>query len=668
MPDEGKAPSLIVGLITIMFYLSITGNPTLTGKDGQQIRLPGNIYILAAILLVTDKFGEITRDRAGALLWEDADSRRRSGNIRQLLARLNVIQKEYNFTLFSYNSDKISIEPKNLAVDAAYLLDQSTSAAGRRIIYICKIYRGLLLQDIYIKGDKLSALIQEARMRLQKRFLSLVNSEIENSIAILSRDETINVARHILDVDARDEIALSVLLRMYLKSGDSANVEQYSSQLEAALRNAKHPPKMAIRTLLTEVAEWRSEKQGKAAGFRRALDDGGISTFPPAISTGKRRRFPRLLIATPPAFHGIIGSHDEIKDIFGELEKRIRDSRNIDVRRSDDIFHNATIGKASNASAICDYVIKGDFTIQRGAPAIVYDLTEAATDETLWAAHFELKTLSSDQVDSIAEACLIHIENRELRTYLTTNNSYDSYRATLHANRLLRELDLVSIRRARKLLRSTLNLDPSYAPALAALSKSFRLEALRLGRGDTREFELAVHYARSAIAADPDSIHGYHQLGIASIYRKEFDLGLHMLDKSTAIFPAQQDMIADHADALISAGIIHEGLLLLAPFLESRAVPSDFTLIVAACGQFLLGRYREALQILSRQSLTESSTQLKAACHGMLSEFDEARTCKDKTLTIIPDFSISKRLKMAPLLRKEDIEHYRYALILAGFT
>jgi hypothetical protein len=63
----------------------------------------------------------------------------------------------------------------------------------------------------------------------------------------------------------------------------------------------------------------------------------------------------------------------------------------------------------------------------------------------------------------------------------------------------------------------------------------------------------------------------------------------------------------------------------------------------------------------------EPTYQLKAACHAMLAQEDEAKRYARKLREILPDFKVSMRLGMVPLRRREDIEHYEQGLRSAGF-
>jgi len=214
---------------------------------------------------------------------------------------------------------------------------------------------------------------------------------------------------------------------------------------------------------------------------------------------------------------------------------------------------------------------------------------------------------------------------------------------------------------------NALSVDADHAPTLAAISKAYRLEWLRLARADDKELELALDYARQAIAANPESAHGLHQFGICQIYKKNHELGLEALARAEHHMPFDEELLADHADGLISAGFASEGLRKLATLTEGRIVPSDHILWIVASGQFLARRHDQALGTLGRLSSQEPTYQLRAACHAMLAQREEAQLYVRRLRDILPDFTVASRLGMVPLRRKEDLEHYESGLRSAGF-
>jgi tetratricopeptide (TPR) repeat protein len=169
------------------------------------------------------------------------------------------------------------------------------------------------------------------------------------------------------------------------------------------------------------------------------------------------------------------------------------------------------------------------------------------------------------------------------------------------------------------------------------------------------------------VALEPNSAIGLHQLGICSVYKGDFDFGLDALGLAQRYQPFDEELIADFADGLIHAGQTAAAIDKLAPLLDAPFALTDHTLWVAASTFYLAGRYEDAIDTLSRLNSKDTAHQLRAACHAMLSQFDEARRFVALTREILPEFSIAARLRAVPFRLADDLEHYRRGLRLAGF-
>lgn len=493
-----------------MLRLSLTGRPALSGSDGRNIRLPRKAFVLAAHLALGDSGGEMTRRRAAEILWDDSDPTRRAGNLRQLLSRLADHQEAESFKLFDFDIETIRLNATSVEIDAVKFTHTDFNVEGRRILDLCATYSGDLLLGNEEGGELHRRWLRPVAARLRTRFVSLLTSELEKAAAQLVHDEIITVARRLLGDDPESEVALRVMIRTYFAAGDMKAVDRWRRRLDVMLRETERPPATETRALLAEIrGRQRTSGGSNEESFGTSFDP-TIPPVAPDTTSPAQRRLPRISIERPLAHGGLENYRGALESLFDDVALWLWQARSFELIRSP----GAITGSAASATASLrktrDYTLAGHAINRDGAPHYVVDLVRNETDEVLWIRDIDVAAADPHTVQRIVDASVHHIEQSELRQLFTSPDRPTAYRSTLHAQRLLRDIDLPSIRRARQVLRTALTIDPTYAPALAAVAKSFRLEWIRLARGGGEELDNSLTYARRALIAEPDSGYGEH--------------------------------------------------------------------------------------------------------------------------------------------------------------
>lgn len=648
----------------MVLRLSLTGRPNLSTADGRSIRLPRKAFALAAFLVLDPPKGPLTRERAARFLWEEADSHRRAGNLRQLLARVKDVQAAEGFELFVVGPDHLTLDTDVATIDAAIVMQARADTTDRRLLDVCRAYCGDLLLGLDEGGEEFTRWLWSRRTLLREQFVALIAANLEASIGALDPDEIVLAARRLMDADQFQEASYRALMRTHAARGEFDTAFRIHRRLTDLLREqANSRPSAETAALFREVT-LRSQARGDDGG-----EDGPAALDRVVASPGLMLglQLPRLSMTVP--------STAELDPIEREWLEALIDDTSIQLWRTRAFVLTHKADARSRPIDLLDltrregsdYVVDCRISSRDGNRQLTVSLVSAPTREIMWIYRFDFGEPIARAVRDLVLNCVHQIEQAELRILSTGPERATAYRLTLQGNRLLRSIDLKSIRRARQIFRQALSVDAEHAPTLAAVSKAFRLEWLLLARADDKELDLAIDFARQSIAASPDGAHGLHQLGICNIYKKNHEFGLDALGRSERYIPFEEELIADHADALIVSGLANEGLLKLAPLLADRVVPSDQALWIAASGQFLAGRYQEALDTMTRLASPEPAYQLKAACHAMLSQGAEARRYARKLKEVLPDFKVSMRLGMVPLRRREDIDRYEHGLRSAGF-
>ncbi|WP_333826005.1 BTAD domain-containing putative transcriptional regulator [Pinisolibacter sp.] len=636
-------------------------------ENGRIIRLPRKAFVLAAYLTIDPPKGPLPREYAARLLWGDVDQARRAGNLRQLLARVKDVQAEEGFELFLIDTEHVSIDPDAAVVDASSILGARADATDRRLFDLCKAYCGDLLFGLDEGGEEYTRWLWSRRAMLRQQFVAIVSANVEASIGVLDPEEVLFVARRLVEADQYQEAGHRAAMRIHAARGEFDSALRIHRRLLDLLRETGGRPSAATTNLVSEISSRARPRSRTSDEKESRAEETSLEIASSMPNFARSMRLPRLSLK----FGGLAtltGAESQWAEaLFDDAAIQLWRTRAFVVTRPADLKPRPIDLIDRTRREPCDYVVDCRVVDRDDQRQLTISLVCSSSGEILWIHRFEFGEPLARAIRDIVVNCVHQIEQAELRILAEGPERTTAYRLTLQGNRLLRSIDLPSIRRARQIFRAALAVDPEHAPTLAAVAKAYRLEWLLLARADDKELDLAIDYARQSVSVGPDGVHGLHQLGICNIYKKNHEFGLDALDRAERSTPFDIELVADHADGLICAGLVAEGLKKFENLVADHLVLSDQILWNLASGQYLDGKYEEALATLSRLASQEPTYQLRAACHAMLSQASEARRYVRKLREILPDFTIVTRLGMVPLRRREDFEHYESGLRSAGF-
>ena len=291
------------------------------------------------------------------------------------------------------------------------------------------------------------------------------------------------------------------------------------------------------------------------------------------------------------------------------------------------------------------------------------------TSDLLWAESFVLTDEPHDQVAArVADAIVGAIEDRQIEEEnLRLGNQRTSFALIARAARALTNVDLSSVRRARRLLRTAVQMSANPSIAQAKLARTFWMEWL-LGAGRDKALLMTSRdLARSALEAQPDSHYAHHELGMTALCLSQHQRALEHLRQARDLNPFDSQLSIDFAYASIANGQAQEAL----PLVEVGGLTDyrlgEFRNWVAARGHYALGEYEAAIADLSELRRRGATTRLLAACHAMNDEREKAEEVKDRYLADNPSFSLDSWLLQCPVRSKDEVGQVREGLLLAGF-
>lgn len=636
--------------------LNVLGKPALERSDRSLIAFPEKAFVLAVHLALDCSERWTSREAAARFLWESAPTARRSGNLRQLIQRIQAAQTANGVRVFAFVGDRVQLVLDEIELDLSAFVGRLGEATPEAAYALGRLYRGELLAGVDDPGPELAQWILGRREGLRGDFVRAVAPVLDAVPPRLSDEQTVFLAHRLAEVDGFEEAGHRGLIRLHARRGDLDAAQRVFRQLSAQLsRDLGTRPSEATRT--TMAAATRSATVAEDANTALSEPEGPATPVPLY-----RPVLPVLCLWVRHAASLSDGEIERARAVVDDCIEQLWRTRALTLLRIDAAVEAAAGGMPDR----CDYRL--DCTAGRAEGRIVlrFQLLSTGTSEILWSSRL-VPEADDGAIARTVEVVCRHIEDQERAATAEPGDARAVHRQTLQGGLHLRQIDLPSVRRAKTLFRSALATRADHAAALAGMSKAFRLEWLLLTRGEMSGLETAEVFAKKAMAADPDNAQGAREMGICQIYRRRYELGLTLLERAVGMMPADGTICEDLADARVMSGLLPEGLAGFEVLLARDAQPNDQLLWYAAGGRYLAGRYADAIALLDQMLLPDTAFHLRAASHAMLGELAEAAYFMQQMRERIPDFNIASRSHMAPLRRIQDREHFEAGLKAAGF-
>jgi adenylate cyclase len=328
------------------------------------------------------------------------------------------------------------------------------------------------------------------------------------------------------------------------------------------------------------------------------------------------------------------------------------------------------------------YVLEGSTRRAGERIRISAQLIDATTGAHRWAERYDRKlddtfAVQDEVVRTIVAVLAVQVNRAETERALAKPPAvwlaHDHYLRAAHALALFNSsFNKVELLQARRGLERSLAIDPNYARAHAALSRSSMELWIRRWDDDrpwTAAIEAAYQSAREAVRLAPNLSDAYVALGWALSYMRQHGAAITEFERATQLNANFTDY--HFAFALLVAGEPAKAIqtleahMRLDPFYQAR------TTAMLGFAYYLLGRYLDALPYLqeaaSRAPNHGHSRRYLAAAYAQLGQLDRARDEATEALRIEPWFRINQGIFATICKRPEDAEHFSNGLRKAGF-
>jgi adenylate cyclase len=411
--------------------------------------------------------------------------------------------------------------------------------------------------------------------------------------------------------------------------------------------------------------------------FHARVDGSAPADKPRAtIAVGGERRVPRLAVMPLINLSGDpkreFFSDGFTEDVTTNLS-RFHDLAVI-ARNSAFVYKGQTIPITEIASKLdVDYIVEGSLRAGGKRFRITAMLVDAHSGNQVWSDRYDIGEedvfdVQDEVAQQVAQALAVRVESAEKTRALRADpTTLRAYGLLLHGHEKFYRYTKPANTQARNLYKRASDLDPGFARAWSALSKTHNVDwRYQWSRNPTASLDHALDLALTAVSLDDLDARGHSELGFTYLYRKQNALSITEYERAHSLNPNDADVIAEMADAMIYDGRPAESVELFHQAIRLNPFHPDWYFWYLGGALHQLQRYEESIDTLRKMRNPSQACRLLAANHGQLGQADEAKEQAARVMKAQPNFTLAYWATTQPFRRKEDLEHFIEGLRKAG--
>ena len=322
------------------------------------------------------------------------------------------------------------------------------------------------------------------------------------------------------------------------------------------------------------------------------------------------------------------------------------------------------------------YVLEGSVQKVGDRVRIRTQLIDGATDHHLWAESYDavmknIFDLQDEITKKIAAALAVKLtedeKKRVARKYTENMEAYEFFLQGLeYQNRYTKEANA----QALQMYERAIELDPEFALAYALLGLIHLHEWTYGWSQDPQSLEQAFELAQRAIALDDSLPVGHHVLGEIYLWKKQHELAIAELEKTTTLNPNYANGYAVLGAILNWAGRPEEAIGLVKKAMRLNPRYKSWYLWVLGHAYFLTGHYEEAIETF-KKSIDRNPDHIPAhaylaASYSELGREEEARAEAEELARLSPQTSSEAWKQRLPYKDQAVLERLFDSLRKAG--
>ncbi len=319
------------------------------------------------------------------------------------------------------------------------------------------------------------------------------------------------------------------------------------------------------------------------------------------------------------------------------------------------------------------YILEGSVRLAGERMRVSAQLIDCASGHQLWAERYDRRFEDifdvQDDVTKVIVTTLagrLKVAESERRNELETQ-SLNAYSDLLNGRELLLKFTAEDNARAKELFASSIEHDPAYAPACAAMARARNYDwQFSWGEDSESGLDQALEWANKAVGLDRTSARAHAELGFNLLFSKKLDRAISEFRTALEFNPNDCDVMAELSDALTYNGEMDDAIKLLEQAMRLNPYYPDSYLWYLADAYYALRRYGEVIESLDRMTNPTIGCRLFAASYAQLGDKANAETYAQQVLMMQPDFSVNDWVCKQPEINPAETEHLAEGLLKAG--
>jgi adenylate cyclase len=318
------------------------------------------------------------------------------------------------------------------------------------------------------------------------------------------------------------------------------------------------------------------------------------------------------------------------------------------------------------------YLVEGTVQRTKEKIRISVQLVETASCRQLWAERYErpapeIFKLQDEIVETIVGTLIARLDRSENRRILHKEpNDLETYDLYLKGRAAWREWTRQSNLLAQQHFRSTIELDPNFAPAYGHLSYTIVQAWLSGWDSSSEQLQHARELARKAVALEPENFENHWCLAFAQLFSREFDLAMATFDNALRMNPHSTGLLIDMADALVFVGRPEEAIAYLERAMRMNPISSDSLLWTLGIALYHAGQLQQSRAALEKiVNAPNLARRHLAAVYVRLGDIEKAKKIAEEFLLEDSEYTL-EREKLWPYRNPAMLEAFVNDLHMAG--
>ncbi len=563
--------------------------------NGECVRLRTlKAQALLASLALGDPAGE-SRERAGALLWSESESKRVRDSLRHAVKELNDALLAAGFVGFNPGRQILSLVRSQVVTDLDAVMEYAAKGRVHPRLLDTQRLADTLLANLETVDPAFQVWVHAKRHALHDRLNVMLGSAL--AVADAAGDEGAEIARALLNLDPTHEAGCRHLMRLHVARGEiGAALKVYKALWDLLAKEYGIEPSQDTQDLVVRIKQqtgW-SARPGDAPDPKLAGSAASI-----AAPTAPLR--PQRLFITVKAFD-LTGVPEPLRSTVNgfrhELVTCLARFREWSVR---------TLAARPNASLPADlssteYILDATACCGAGGMRLIASLADSEAN-IVWGDRFTLQTadlLASQQgiVRAIAVALKINLSaDRQRRMSVETILEGALHDTWLRGQDLLHGLNPRDWRAAQDLLQDLMREAPGFSPVISSIVQLRNTKHI-VFPGEFRKAKqhaATLQLAQRAVQLDPQDSRA--QLGVAWAHQLagRFEDARGHADLAIELNPNDPWTLMATGQIFAYCGDYDRAVALCTQSMALAPNPTSTQRRYASAIFFLAGRYRDGV-------------------------------------------------------------------------